>query len=155
MTDEDVTSGGPPARDRVARAPRALYVGVVAWFVLGVLQLVVATGTWPGREPDPSIESLRSEMGSEVVVPGGPGWPDVLGVLLGAGLLAGAVLLLLGHRWTRLALPVAGIVVIVTLSAVGRAGVAVGLGLFVIATVATMTVVVHRHLSAGRSPAAP
>lgn len=146
MTGEDRTSGGPTPRGRVGSAPPALLVGVIAWFALGVLELVASTGTWPGREPDPGVESLRNRMGSEVVSTGGSAWPNLAGLALGVGLLGGAVLLLLGSRWTRPALPVVGIVVIIALGTVGRVEVAIGLGLFVIATVATMTVGVHRHL---------
>lgn len=147
MTGEDGTEGGPPADGRIGGAPPALLVGAIAWFVLGVLELVASTGTWPGREPDPGVESLRNQMGSDVVSTGGSVLPNLAGLALGIGLLAGAVLLLCGRRWARPALPAVGIVAIIVLGAVGRIEVAIGLGLFVIATVATMTVGVHRHLS--------
>lgn len=150
MTGQDRTGAGPG--HPLGGAPPALLVGVVAWFVLGVLELVVAAGTWPGREPDPGIESLRNQMGSDVVSTGGSGWPNLAGLVLGAGLLAGAVLLLLGRRWARPALPAAGILVIIALGTAGRVEVAIGLGLFVVATVATMTVGVHRHLAGREMP---
>ena len=139
-----MTVGGPTAG---RRTPVALVVGVVAWFVLGVLQLVVAVGTWPGRDPEPGIDALRDQLGTEVVSSGGSAWPNLAGIVFGVALLAGAVLLLLGRRWSRLALPAVGVLVLVALGTAGRAEVAIGLGLFLVATVATMTIEVHRYLN--------
>lgn len=147
MTRTTTPAGSRTTDGRTSDEPVALLVAVVAWFALGVLELIAVTGTWPGREPAPGVEALRAEMGTQVIHTGGTVWPHLLGLGCVVVLLAGALLLLNGRGWIRGVVSVAGVLVIVLLGRVGRAEVAIGLALFVIGTVAMMTVSVHRRLS--------
>lgn len=133
---------------QAAGYPRALAVSLAAWFLFGLLQLVIGFGAVAPAEDSAEVDRVRDQLGSPAVSGTPPLFENLTALVVGLGVLALALVLLTGRGWARYPIAVLGMVGVIALALSARTEALVGIVLLAVGIAPLMLPSVHRFLSA-------